>query len=95
MDGHAGDECPAREDDYESWEHAGANEYEALPTDRLAGAYVDGVRRAGEGARVPKPHANEGAHGARSNASILQKSSAQAPARTEVRVSREAEPARE
>ena len=42
--------------------------------DRLAGAHVDGVHRDDEGARVPRLHVDGRARGARSNASILQKS---------------------
>jgi hypothetical protein len=95
MGGHACDECPAHEGDYDSSGRACANEYEVLRVDRCVGADVYDVRRAGEGVRVPEPRGNEGAHDARSDASILQKSSAQAQPRRGAKVFREAEPERE
>ena len=92
--GHAGDECPAREGDYESLADACANEYEVLQADQSTGAHVDGVRRASAGARVPRPHAYEDVRDARSNASTLQKSLAPAQARRGATVFREGEQVR-
>jgi hypothetical protein len=72
--GRGGDEGPAHDGDCELSDCACANEYEVLQMDRLAGAHVDGVHRDDEGARVPRLHVDGRARGARSNASILQKS---------------------
>ena len=58
--------------------------------DRSAGAHVDGVHRDDEDVRVPILHVNDRARGARSNASIPQKSLAKAQARKETAVFHEA-----
>ena len=88
--GRGGDEDPVHVGDYEPSSHACADEYGVLQVDRSAGAHVDGVHHDDEDARGPELHVDAGARGARSDASIHQKSSAEEQARKGATALREA-----
>ena len=88
--GGGDDESPARECGYASLAGAGASVNAVRRVDRSARAHVDGVDRDDGDVRVPELHENVRARGARSNASIPQKSLAKAQARIETAVLREA-----
>src|ERR1700733_3978216 len=90
-----GDEGPGHDCGDASLAGVCADGNAALRRDRSAGADADGVDRAGEDGRVPEPHVNGRAHGALSDAAILQKPLGQGPARKEAAALREEEKAKE